>query len=236
MNPTAWDVMRKFASSDSITLPEVEARLKTLLGSSYVEQDWRPAIDAIFSAENDTELAIREVERLAAAAANASRLKIRIHHQTSEQLPPEVVEVERDLVAALKELHILKGIPAECVPSVDEVVEPKEEHEFRMEENKFEGGDAEIVAHVKHLIAVKNGEIIDVDDSEEEEGESDLSAGLTFSDVAQMCEKVEAAYWRFGCGEQGLTFPRELRCFRGLLGKMETKSKKQVTLHSFWAK
>ena len=95
MNPTAWDIMREFASSDSITLPEVESRLKALLGPSYVEQDWQPAIDAIFSAENDTELAIREVERLAAAAANSSRLKICIHRQTLERpLPPEVIEVE----------------------------------------------------------------------------------------------------------------------------------------------
>lgn len=234
MNPTAWDIIRKFASSDSITLPEVESRLKTLLGSSYVEQDWQLVIDAIFSAENDTELAIREVERLAAATANSSHLKICIHYQTLEQPPPEVIEVEQDLLTTLKELHRLKGLP-ECVSSVDEVVEPKEEREFRMEE-KFEGGDAEIVAHVKHLIAVENGEIVDIDEEEEEEeGESDPSAGLTFSEIAQMCEKVEAAYWRFGCGEKGLTFLQELRRFRGLLAQMETKSKKQVTLHSFWA-
>ena len=228
--------MREFASSDSITLPEVESRLKALLGPSYVEQDWQPAIDAIFSAENDTELAIREVERLAAAAANSSCLKIRIHRQTLERpLPPEVIEVERDLLATLNKLHGLKGIP-ECISSVDEVVEPKEEREFRMEE-KFEGGDAEIVAHVKHLIAVENGEIIDVDEEEEkDESESDPIAGLTFSEIAQMCEKIEVAYWRFGCGEKGLTFPQDLRRFRGTLAQLETKSKKQVTLHSFWAK
>ena len=120
---------------------------------------------------------------------------------------------------------------------MDEVVEPKEEHEFRMEE-KFEGGDAEIVAHVKHLIAVENGEIIDVDEEEEEEdeSESDPIAGLTFSEIAQMCEKIEVAYWRFGCGEKGLTFPQDLRRFRGTLAQLETKSKKQVILHSFWAK
>ena len=79
-------------------------------------------------------------------------------------------------------------------------MEPKEEREFRME--KFESGDAEIVTHVKHLVAVKNGEIIDVDEEvQDQDNESDPSAGLTFeSEIARMCEKVEAACWRFGCG------------------------------------
>ena len=68
-------------------------------------------------------------------------------------------------------------------------MEPKEEHEFQIE--KFEGGNAETVAHVKHLIAVENGEIIDVNEEEQEqesESESNPSAGLTFqSEIAQMC-------------------------------------------------
>ena len=79
-------------------------------------------------------------------------------------------------------------------------MESREERRFRME--KFESGYTEIVAHVKHLVAVKNGEIIGVDEEEQDqENESDLSAGLAFeSEIAQMCEKVEAACWRFGCG------------------------------------
>ena len=49
-------------------------------------------------------------------------------------------------------------------------MEPTEE----MEPEKFAGGDTEIVAHAKHLIATEKGEIIDVDDSEDEDGKSDL--------------------------------------------------------------
>lgn len=63
-------------------------------------------------------------------------------------------------------------------------MELKEERDARMGPEKFAGGDAEIVAHVKQLIAAEKGEIIDVDDSEDEDGEGDLSAGLTLSDVA----------------------------------------------------
>ncbi|KAI6012330.1 hypothetical protein PISMIDRAFT_87156 [Pisolithus microcarpus 441] len=76
MDPAAWDIIREFALSDSITLPDVESRIKTLLGSTYVDQDWLPAINAVLNAENDTDLAIQEVEKLTAAAANTSHLKI----------------------------------------------------------------------------------------------------------------------------------------------------------------
>ena len=47
-------------------------------------QDWPPTIDAIFPAENDTELTTLEVKRLATATANSSHLKLRIHCQTLE--------------------------------------------------------------------------------------------------------------------------------------------------------
>ena len=168
-----------------------QIRQKTPKAIPTCVQDWQPMIDAVFP-ENDTELTTLEVKRLAAATANSSHLKIHIHHQTLEQLPGEVIEVERDLLTTSKQLHRLNGIP-ECGSSVDKVVEPKEECKFQIE--KFEGGDAETVAHVKHLVAVENGEIIDVNEEEQEqESESNPSTGLTFqSEIAQMCEKVEAA-------------------------------------------
>ena len=52
--------------------------------------------------------------------------------------------------------------------SVDELVELEEGCKIQTEADKFGGGDVEIITHVKNLIVVMNGEIIDVDDSEEE--------------------------------------------------------------------
>ena len=231
MNPVAWDILREFASSNVMTLPDVESRLKLLLGAGYVDGDWRPAIDAILATENDTTAATQEVERLAIAAANNSRLKICIQHPT-QVIAPQITAIKKDLLATVEELHKIKGV-GENVPSVDELVEPKEERDARMEPDKFPGGDAEIVAHVKHLIAVEKGEIIEVDDSEDEDGESDLSTGLTLSDVAQMCEKLEAACWRFGYSDN-LSLPHELRRFHGHLRQMEMKNAKQSTLDSYW--
>ena len=95
--------------------------------------------------------------------------------------------------------------------------------------------DVKIVAHVKYLIVVKNREIIDVDDSEEE-SESDPSTGLTLSDMSQMCEKLEGACWRFGYSETGLALPQELHHFRGFLRQMEMRNAKQSMLDSLWVK
>ena len=128
MNPAAWDIIREFASSDSIALPEVESRLKSLLGLGYMEQDWRHAIDAVFAAEHDTESAIQEVEKLATAAANTSRLTIRIQRPSGEQVAPQIIEIEKDLVKIVEKLHKLKGVK-EDVPSVDELVVPKDERD-----------------------------------------------------------------------------------------------------------
>ena len=168
IQPPGTFIIREFVSSDSIALPEVESRL---LGLGYMEQDWRHAIDAVFAAEHDTESAIQEVEKLATAAANTSRLTIRIQRPSGEQVAPQIIEIEKDLVEIVEKLHKLKGVK-EDVPSVDELVEPKDEREADAEADKVgsgPSGDAEIVAHVKHAIAVERGEIIEVDDSEDDD-------------------------------------------------------------------
>lgn len=93
---------------------------------------------------------------------------------------------------------------------MDKLVELKDEQEAGAEANKLgsgPSGDAKIVAHVKHVIAVKRGEIIEVDVSEDEDGEADLCADLTFLDAMQMCEKLEAACWKFSCPDNDLTIP-----------------------------
>ena len=69
--------------------------------------------------------------------------------------------------------------------------------------------DAEIIAHVKHVTTVETSEIIKDDDSEDEDTKTDLSAGLTFSDVMQMCKKLEAASWKFGYSDTDLTLPHK---------------------------
>ena len=65
---------------------------------------------------------------------------------------------------------------------------------------------------------------------------ADLWMDLTFLDAMQRCEKLEAACWKFGCPDNDLTIPHRFRRFRGYLRSMQTKSTKQMTLDSLWAK
>ena len=90
MNPNAWDLLRKFASSDSLTLPEAEAQLELLLRQCYVDNDWQPALKAMMDAEGDIEAATAAVEKLAGKAAQSSHLKIclrRPEKQSSDSAP-----------------------------------------------------------------------------------------------------------------------------------------------------
>ena len=65
-------------------------------------------------------------------------LKICIQRPT-QVMAPQITAIEKDLLAAVEELHKIKGV-GENVPSVDELVELKEERDARMEPDKFPGG------------------------------------------------------------------------------------------------
>lgn len=151
---------------------------------------------------------------------------------SGETPTPQIIAIEEDLKMA-EEVHRWKGIE-DLDPLVNGLVEPREAGEAQMKTDKVVSRDAEIVAHVKQLMMAENGEVVEISDDEEEEGESDLSAGLSLSEVSQMCEKLEAACLTVGYSDNhGLNLLRELRRFRGFLKRMEMKSAKQSTLDSY---
>lgn len=136
---------------------------------------------------------------------------------SGETPTPQIIAVEEDLKMA-EELHRWKGIE-DLDPLVNGLAEPGEAGEAQMKTDKV------------------NGEVVEISDDEEEEGESDLSAGLSLSEVSQMREKLEAACLTLGYSDNhGLSLLRELRRFRGFLRRMEMKSAKQSTLDSYWEK
>jgi hypothetical protein len=51
-------------------------------------------------------------------------------------------------------------------PTLEDLVDPIEEREVGDSPYTFEGGDAEIVAEVLHEMAVAQGEVIELDDSD----------------------------------------------------------------------
>lgn len=57
------------------------------------------------------------------------------------------------------------------IPTLDELLDPKEEREVGDSPYEFEGGDRAIVGEVQHEMAVASGEAIEVDIGSEDEGE-----------------------------------------------------------------
>ncbi|KAK2463928.1 hypothetical protein APHAL10511_004100 [Amanita phalloides] len=107
MNPNVWDLLRKFASSDSLTLPEVEAQLQLLLGQRYVDNDWQPVLKAVMDAEGDIEAATAVVKKLAIEAAQSSCLKICLWcpEKPLSDSAPQLTVIEQDLMTSIDELQ-----------------------------------------------------------------------------------------------------------------------------------
>jgi hypothetical protein len=238
MNPNAWDLLRKFASSDSLTLPEVEAQLESLLGQRYVDNDWQPALKAIMDAEGDVEAATAAVEKLAGEAAQNSRLKICLRRPEKQPSnpAPQLAAIEKDLMASVDELQKRKRIFGEP-PTIDDLIQPPEERDGDVEE--IEASDeVEIVAEIKRRISIERGEIVEVESDSESDVEDDPFPNIALTDAIAMCEKLEKACITLGYadGDVGLTLPQELRHFRGYLRRKESRNAKQITLTELWRK
>ena len=91
------------------------------------------------------------------------------------------------------------------------MLNPIEEREVSDSEYRFEGGEDEIVDQVNHEMALKRGEIkeIESDDEEEDEQEEDIGIG----ELRSLCEKVECLSLKYGGSETCLYLFQSLRQF-----------------------
>ena len=78
-------------------------------------------------------------------------------------------------------------------------ISPVIEREVSNSEYRFEGGKDEIVDQVNHKMALKRGEIeeIESDDKEEDEQQEDIGIG----ELRSLCEKVECLSLKYGDSE-----------------------------------
>jgi hypothetical protein len=97
--PGAWDILRRFASSD-MTLPQAEEHLLHLLGTRYKDENWRPALNAIMDAEGNVIMA-QEAIRKISLTCERPKLTIKL---PARNRPPELATVEDDLMGSVKDL------------------------------------------------------------------------------------------------------------------------------------
>ena len=97
-------------------------------------------------------------------------------------------------------------------PTLEDLVNPIEEHEVGDLPYRIEGGDAEIVAEVQHEMAVTQGEIIELDD-EDDDKDDDNSNFLPHQEVMKLCALLEKTCIGYGDLDTSLKLPCHLhRC------------------------
>jgi hypothetical protein len=148
-DPGAWAIIRQFASSDSMRLPEAEDLLKAHLGVQYLAQDWEHVLKVVMDAEGDIESASEAVEGLASVACHRTGLVIKIPALKTKA--PQLDLLKQSLQQSIDELKTRKCIIGGS-PTLDEILDPLEEKETG--ESTLYEDDAAIVAEVQHRQAI----------------------------------------------------------------------------------
>ncbi|KAH0830248.1 hypothetical protein J3R83DRAFT_1608 [Lanmaoa asiatica] len=133
-----------------------------------------------------------------------------------------------DSITDLKQRNRIFGEP----PTLDQFLEPTEEHEIG-QSLRFEGGDTAIAAAVTQEIAEKNSEVIEVDsDNEDEDTEPEISR----KEALELCSRLEGACLQLGDARSAvsLTLISQLRLFRAHIRREELLHGRQTTLDTFF--
>ncbi|KAI6118120.1 hypothetical protein F5141DRAFT_1211989 [Pisolithus sp. B1] len=225
-NPEAWSIIHQFAQDPDMTLPTAETKLQELLKDQFVYEHWQGALNTVMDAEGDVTEAIAAVERLATATLHCTGLTIKL--PTCSCLP-QLTVLEEALTESIQILKSQKRILGP-LPTLDEILHPKEEQEIGESQYQFEGGDAEIVAMVQHELAVEWGEIVEIQSDDEDE---EILVTPSTTDLIQMCKTLEVACVAAGDADSTLDLARSLRKFRGTLQREATKNMTQTLLDQY---
>lgn len=232
----AWKIIEEFAEgSGNATMPETEAKLKMQLGEAYRLEDWKPAFDAVFNAEDDNVAAVTAVRALASAARQPSEtINASLPVQGAEPGPlPQLVEYETDLMSAVNELFNRRRIRGEC-PTLDDLLNSVEEREVGDSPYKFPGGDKDIVARVREELAANECRM-DNEDAEDSDEETELNLPSAKEGIS-LCEQLEKLCIAHSDahGVSALLLQTQLRRLRRHLHALDLASHKQVTLDTLW--
>ena len=101
-------------------------------------------------------------------------------------------------------------------PTLEDLVNPVEEREIGDSLYRFDGGDAKIVAEVWHEMAVVQGDIIELDDSDDD-SDDDMEDVPSRGEVAKLCALLEKACLKYGDADFSLELPQLLCRYRAKL-------------------
>ena len=221
---TAWAILEEFATTD-MCLPEAEQALKDHFQDQYVNSEWRPALDAVMAAENDTSIALENVKKLQLTSSLDSSTTSPMHAPTTQ-----CADLEADLMASVVELKNRNRIFGPLA-TVEELVNPVEEQENEDSLNEAID-DGDIVAQV-HREQASNVEEVSEDERSDDESEDTTQNGLGTTEIVELCKQLETVCLGTAVGN-ALELTRNLRHFRAELLRTRMANARQVTLDSMW--
>ena len=119
-------------------------------------------------------------------------------------------------------------------PTLEDLVDPIEECEIGDLPYRFEGGDTEIVAEVWHEMAVAWGEIIELNDSDDNSDDDNNNKYLPCQEVINLCALLEKACINYGDLNSSLKLPHHLHRYRAQLQCDNLLNCTQLSLDSYF--
>jgi hypothetical protein len=218
-----------------MTLPATEEQLKNHLGNRYNAWDLQLALDTVMNAEGDIVKAQEALAQLS-STTQLPRLTIRLppHQLQSDPtpVPSQIIQAERDLMDSIDDLVKRRRIIGPP-PTLEDLVDLIEEHKVGDSPYRFERGDAEIVAEVLHEMAVIRGEVIKLDDEDDEDDLEDKDF-LPCDEVINLCALLEKASIRYGDNDIALELQHHLCRYRGQVQHEHLLNCTQSSLDSYF--
>lgn len=245
----AWAIIRSFATSN-LRLPQVEEKLRDLLGSAYNGALWKPAFDIVFTIEGDKDIrrALKELTKL--EASSIIQLPATTSPQSIDQSAPsvpaapitpslaysrQVEQLEKDLIDSIQDLKRRKRIRGEPV-TLEEFLNPEDERKIGEGEYEFPGGDDEIVEQAKRMVEERVTGVTAMDVDEDEDGEPEVEVQVTGQEGMALCERLEkmCLSQADAHGVDVLELQKQLRKMRAHFRKLDFHASKQASLDSFF--
>ncbi|KIK12782.1 hypothetical protein PISMIDRAFT_18478 [Pisolithus microcarpus 441] len=197
-------------------LPKAEDSLQTVLGNCYITNKWAPILKIVMDAEDDTPTALEGLNKVMNHIFGCQITQIQnstIWTQTStaaaQPTLPQLSEAEQDLTKAVEDLKQHKWIIGMAL-TLEEMLNPVEEKEIGKSMYQFEGGEDDIVEQVNHGIAIKEGEIAEVESDDGAGDEADTGAEMGLGDKIHLCKQMEKVCITHGTGESSLDLSQHL--------------------------
>ena len=229
----AWDLLRQFASLDTMTLPQAEEKLSVHLGDRYVAKDWYPALKAVMDAEGDVIKAQKALREISLAC---ERPKLTIKVLAQRACPTQLASAKKAIINSVQRLKDRNRIFGE-LPTIDDIIDPVDEREdVEDSPHIFPNGETGIIEQVIHEEKVKRGEIIEIEDDEDDEDDDPLPDTSRHETIALIAQ-LELLAVKFGSLDYNSTvLNHSLRSFRAYLHREDLLHGKQSYIDSFFTK